>query len=69
MNNTIEVLKKCYLGYKLISDNKPKPYPTPIAMSEVSKKKHTVHGRRFEVSMYMFESHSCSCCGKVKPGS
>ena len=68
MNNTVEVLKKCFSGYKSILDNKPNPYPTSFRMSTESKKKHTIHGRRFEVSMYMFQSDSCSCCGRVKPG-
>lgn len=68
MNKTVEVLKKCFSGYKSILDNAPKPYPTSFAMSNLSKEKHTLHGRRFEVSMYMFESNSCSCCGRVKPG-
>ena len=68
MNNTINVLKKCFSEYKSILHNKPKPYPTPFAMSNLSKKKHTLHGRRFEVSMYMFDCESCSCCGRVKPG-
>ena len=44
MNNTINVLKKCFSGYQCILDNKPKPYPTPFAMSNLSKKKHTLHG-------------------------
>ena len=39
MNKTIEVLKNCYSGYNSILDNKPKPYPTSFAMSDLSKKK------------------------------
>ena len=68
MNKMVEVLKRCYSGYNSFLDNKPKPYPTSFAMSDLSKKEHTIHGRRFEVSMYMFQSDICSCCGRVKPG-
>ena len=38
MNKTVEVLKKCFSGYKSILDNAPKPYPTSFAMSNLSKK-------------------------------
>ena len=68
MNKMVEVLKRCYSEYNSFLDNKPQPYPTSFAMSDLSKKEHTIHGRRFEVSMYMFQSDICSCCGRVKPG-
>ena len=49
-------------------DSLPRPYPSPVDMTEESTLNHTVIGRRFEMSSEMYRVVKCDCCGFVKPG-
>ena len=50
-----------------ILDNAPRPYPTAVHMSDDAKQKHAQHGRRWELSMLLYDVQQCSCCGRVQP--
>jgi len=67
-----EVLKsKCDISRDILDafqNNDPRPYPTAMAMSQVSKSRHVLSGRRFEISMLMYDVKQCSCCGRTQPG-
>lgn len=45
----------------------PQPYPSITEMSDSSLRRHVIHGRRFEVSMLLFQVQKCSSCGRVEP--
>jgi len=42
-----------------ILSNEPRPYPTPVKMCEESMKRHVLSGRRFDISMLMYEVDKC----------
>lgn len=50
-----------------ILNNDPLAYPTVANMTKGSLIHHKISGRRFEMSMLMFEMKSCDCCGRVEP--
>ena len=50
-----------------ILNNDPLAYPTVANMTKASLVRHTISGRRFEMSMLMFQMKSCDCCGRVEP--
>ena len=45
----------------------PRPFPTPKPMDPESRRKHALHGRRFELQMLQISIDTCSCCGRTKP--
>ena len=45
----------------------PQSYPNITVMSESSLRRHAIFGRRFELSMLLFQVQKCSCCGRVEP--
>ena len=51
-----------------ILNNYPRSYPCPVNMDSTAAKDHVVHGRRHEVSMFLYVVDQCECCGKVQPG-
>ena len=67
VNKMIKILNTdCYVPPHIINaikDNDPQPYPSITPISFESKMKHTICGRRFDVSMMMFSVHTCDCCG------
>ena len=69
MKKLKDKLEECKVAKRsLILDNAPMPYPSAVKMSEASKMKHVLSGRRFEVSMLLYDVQMCSCCGRVQPG-
>ena len=42
-------------------------YPTIVPMDHKTVSRHVFFGRRFEISMLMFDVCGCSCCGHVEP--
>ena len=50
-----------------IMNNDPKPYASITPISQENIEKHTICGRRFDVSMLMYSVNSCSCCGRTEP--
>ena len=69
MKKIKEKLEECQVEkLPLILDNAPLPYPSAIKMSEEAKERHVLNGRRFELSMLMYEVKMCTCCGRVQPG-
>ena len=48
-------------------ESDPQSYPNVTVMSESSLRRHAIHGRRFELSMLLFQVQKCSCCGRVEP--
>jgi len=59
----------CYPShFHYILDSSPKFFPTASGMKESAKKKHAIYGRRFEISLLMYEVDKCTCCGRVQPG-
>ena len=71
VNKMIKILNTdCYVPPHIINsikDNDPQPYTSITPISSESKKKHTICGRRFDVSMMMFSVHTCDCCGVTMP--
>ena len=45
----------------------PKPYPNITPMSDASLSRHSICGRRFELSMLLFNVNQCTCCGRIEP--
>jgi hypothetical protein len=45
----------------------PRPFPTPKPMDPESRRKHALHGRRFELQILQISIDTCSCCGWTKP--
>ena len=69
MKKLKDKLEECKVAKRsLILDNSPMPYPSAINMSEEAKNKHVLSGRRFEISMLLYQVEMCSCCGRVQPG-
>ena len=50
-----------------IKNNDPKPHASITPISQENIEKHTLCGRRFDVSMLMYAVQSCSCCGRTEP--
>ena len=50
-----------------LKNNDPSIFPSITPMSMEMKEKHVDYGRKFEVSMLMFSSQKCDCCGRVQP--
>ena len=50
-----------------IKDNDPKPHPSVNPISFESRMKHTICGRKFDVSMMMFSVQTYDCCGFTMP--
>eukprot|EP00956_Cyclotella_meneghiniana_P044382 scaffold315718_cov96-Cyclotella_meneghiniana.AAC.1 len=51
-----------------ILDSKPRAYPPRVNMDPDAMKLHVTQGRRFELSMMLYDVQKCKCCGKVQPG-
>ena len=50
-----------------LKNTDPKPYPNITPMSDTSLTCHTIFGRRFELSMLLFNVNQCNCCGRIEP--
>ena len=50
-----------------IMDNSPHPYPSPVKINNISSKKHTIRGCRFEISILMHAVELHIFCGLVHP--
>ena len=48
-------------------DSRPRPYPSPVDVTEESTLKHTIIGRQFEMLRKMYRVVKCDFCGFVKP--
>ena len=48
-------------------DTHPLPYPSAVKMNDNATTNHVVCGRRFEISMMLFDVQKCHCCGRVQP--
>ena len=48
-------------------DTDPKHHPCPVKMNDCSKDTVLLAGRRFAISMQLFDCDRCSCCGFTKP--
>ena len=71
VNQMIKILSKdCEVPSYIINaikDNDPKPYPSITPITHQSKLKHAICGRRFDVSMMMYNVQTCDCCGFTMP--
>ena len=45
----------------------PRSYPCPFFMNNDTADKAVVYGRKFDISMLLFKSEMCDCCGRVHP--
>jgi hypothetical protein len=45
----------------------PLPYPSAVKMNEKAINNHVICGRRFEISMMLYDVRKCHCCGRVQP--
>jgi hypothetical protein len=45
----------------------PLPYPSAVKMNDKAINNHVVCGRRFEISMMLYDVRKCHCCGRVQP--
>ena len=48
-------------------DTDPRHHPCPVKMNDESKETVLLAGRRFTLSMQLFDCNRCSCCGCTKP--
>ena len=52
---------------QFIYNRDPRPYPCITPMSDSSKVRHAILGRRIEVSLLLYQVYQCDCCGRVEP--
>ena len=66
LENIAAAYRSCGNNNDLL-DSDPNAYPTYVSMEGEMKKKHVTLGRRFEMSLLMYNVNRCDCCGSVKP--
>ena len=53
--------------FRKILDTDPKPLPCPVNMNSDARETADLAARRFSISMQLFGSRKCDCCGLTKP--
>ena len=62
-------MEKCMPPDRLsqFKNTHPLPYPSAVKMNDKAIYNHVVCGRRFEISMMLYDVHKCHCCGRAQP--
>ena len=54
--------------YNDFLNTNPRPYQTPVKMSDEAMREHVRAGRDFDISTLLYQVEDCKCCGRVQPG-